>query len=74
MDINTIISDSFNIRVEDIHDDLVITNLEEWDSMAHMFFITKIEESFGVELTGDEIGQMQTVKEIKRILESKAVK
>jgi acyl carrier protein len=42
--------------------------------MAHMFFITKIEESFGVELTGDEIGQMQTVKEIKRILESKAVK
>lgn len=71
MNINTVIAESFNVQLENIHDDLVITELEEWDSMAHMFFITRIEEQFKVNLTGDEIEQMRTVKEIKRILAAK---
>lgn len=73
MNINALIAESFNVPEESIHDGLVITELEEWDSMAHMFFITKIEDGFGVNLTGDEIEQMRSVGDIKRILQTKSV-
>ena len=73
MNIDTIIAEAFNVREENIHDDLVITELEEWDSMAHMFFITKIEEQFGIDLSGDEIEKMRTVKDIKTILNGKNI-
>lgn len=71
MSINAIISETFNVPDENIHDDLVITELEEWDSMAHMLFITTIEEQFKVNLTGDEIEKMRTVGDVKLILNSK---
>ena len=74
MKLYSIISESFNIPVDKINDDVIITNLEEWDSMAHMFFITSIEEGFGVNLTGDEISRMLSVKDTKRILTDKGAK
>ena len=46
-------------------------SLGEWDSMTHMFFITKLEETYTIELTGDEIVDMQTVGDIKKIIISK---
>ena len=36
--------------------------------MAHMFLITKIEESYNIFLEGDEIASMNTVGKIKEIL------
>ena len=36
-----------------------------------MFFITKLEETYGIELTGDEIADMQTVSDIKKVIVSK---
>jgi acyl carrier protein len=74
MNIHAIVAESFNMKAEDVRDELVIRDLEEWDSMAHMFFITRLEEAFGVDLTGDEIEKMQRVEDVKRILEAKAVK
>ena len=46
-------------------------NFSEWDSMTHMFFITKLEEEYGIELTGDEIADMDTIGDIKKVLISK---
>ena len=74
MKLYPIISEAFNVPADNLNDEVVITSLEEWDSMAHMFFITKIEEGFGVNLTGDEIAAMQSVKDIKRILTEKGIK
>ena len=71
MTIEELISESFNESVQNIHDDTVIMELEEWDSMAHMLFITKFEDTFGIELDGDEIANMQTVSDIKKVLQSK---
>ena len=74
MKLYSILSESFNIPIDKLNDDIIITNLEEWDSMSHMFFITKIEEGFGVNLTGDEIAKMLSVKDVKRVLTEKGVK
>ena len=68
MKLYLIVSESFNVPIDKITDDLVIANLEEWDSMAHMYFITKIEEGFGVTLTGVDIEKMRSVNDVKHIL------
>ena len=71
MKISTILKESFNANESLLTDDTRLMSLEEWDSMAHMFFITKLEETYGIELTGDEIANMQTVGDIKKTVASK---
>ena len=71
MELNKIIRESFNEDITTMNDDIRLMSFGEWDSMTHMFFITKLEETYGIELTGDEIAEMQTLGEIKRIIRSK---
>ncbi len=46
-------------------------SFEEWDSLSFMFFITKMEGVYGIELTGDEISDMRTIGDIKKIIATK---
>ena len=54
-----------------MQDDVRLMSFAEWDSLSHMFFITKLEETYEIELTGDEIADMQTIGDIKRVITSK---
>ena len=73
MEINLfqIIRDVFDAEEDQFDDHLKLTDLEGWDSMAHMFFITKLESEYGIELSGDEIADMQTIGDIKEVLKRK---
>jgi acyl carrier protein len=71
MELNKIIKESFNEDITTMNDDIRLMSFGEWDSLTHMFFITKLEETYGIELTGDEIAEMQTLGEIKKIIRSK---
>jgi len=66
-----VIKESFNVDLSDRKDDVRLMSFAEWDSLSHMFFITKLEETYSIELTGDEIADMQTIGDIKRIITSK---
>ena len=68
------LKDSFNIDESEMKDDAKLVNYGEWDSMSHMFFITKLEEEYNIELTGDEIANMQTVGDVKNVIISKGKK
>lgn len=71
MKLHDILKDSFNARESEMNDDVRLMSYADWDSMAHMFFITKLEDAYGIELTGDEIADMQTVGDIKKVITSK---
>ena len=71
MQLNKIFKESFNAAESQISDDIKLQNFEEWDSLTHMFFITKLEELYGIELSGDDIANMQTVGDVKKIIISK---
>jgi len=73
MTLAEIINDSFRLREADQKDEVVLNSLEEWESMAHMLFITRMEDNFGVEFTGDEIYAMQSIGDIKKVLIAKGV-
>jgi acyl carrier protein len=65
-----IIRDAFSADGLALPDDMDLRSLEGWDSMAHMLFITKLEGEYGIELTGDEIVDMQSVGRIRQILKT----
>jgi acyl carrier protein len=71
MKLVTILKDSLNVKESEINDEARLADFGEWDSMTHMFFITKLEEAYSIELTGDEIADMRTVGDVRRILINK---
>ena len=66
-----ILREAFNTDQAIERDDLKLMDLEGWDSMAHMSFVLKLEEAYGVELSGDEIADMQTIGDVKAVLEKR---
>lgn len=63
-----ILKDCFNVSPADYSDQTEINKFKEWDSMAHMMLITKLEEVFEIMLDGDEIASMKTIEQIKQTL------
>jgi acyl carrier protein len=68
MKIETIFSSVFSIPEATIEDATELKSISSWDSMTHMVLITRLEEEFQVQLTGDEIADMQTVGDARRSL------
>lgn len=65
-----IIKETFNCDGDAIQDDLDLRDLAGWDSLNHMTFIMTIEKEYGIELSGDDIADMVTLGNIRRILET----
>ena len=68
MKIETIFSSVFSVPEATIEDATELKSISSWDSMTHMVLITRLEEEFQVQLTGDEIADMQTVGDARRSL------
>jgi acyl carrier protein len=68
-----LLKETFRVEKSDYTDDTEIIKFKEWDSMAHMFLITKLEELYNVNLNGDEIADMKTVGQIKSTLKKHSV-
>jgi acyl carrier protein len=66
-----VLKESFNVNQPDLADDVRLMSFGEWDSLAHMFFISKLERTYEIELTGDEIADMQTIGDIKKVIKSR---
>ena len=66
-----VLKESFNISQPDLADEVKLASFGEWDSLSHMFFISKLERTYEIELTGDEIADMQTVGDIKKVILSR---
>jgi acyl carrier protein len=73
MNLKKILSDVFGMSPEQYHDETSIMSLPHFDSMNHMMFITELEGEFSIELTGDEIAEMVTIGQIKKVLISKGI-
>lgn len=63
----------FDMKEDKITDTLTMKDTYVWDSLKHMELVVAVEQTFGIELTFDEIVAMQNVKEIKRILTERGV-
>ena len=56
---------------ETVNQETKLKDFSNWDSMNHMILITQIESEFNIQLTGDEIADLQTVGCINQLIELK---
>ena len=71
--VGILLADLLQVPVAEITDDLEMKDVEAWDSLKHMELVVSLEETFGIQLTFDEIVAMQSVGEIKRVLRGREV-
>lgn len=55
----------FELGGEDLAGDLLLRDLESWDSLRHMEMVGSIESEFGIRLSGDEIVELETLDGIE---------
>ena len=70
--VEALVAGVLQIPVATITDDLAMKDVDAWDSLKHMELIVSLEESFGLQLTFDDIVTMQSVREIKRVLRERS--
>ena len=63
----------FNRPDLELSDDLSAKDIPGWDSFNHVNLIINIEEEYGVRFSNDEVGGMQNVGNLKKLLASKVI-
>lgn len=48
-------------------------DIESWDSLGHVNIITAVEDEFDIEISPEEIGEIQTIGDIKKMLVQKDI-
>lgn len=66
--IEEVFSQCFDIPVDQVNDGIKYQEIEKWNSLNHLRFTTKLEDTFDIELDMDEITDMSSVAKIKEIL------
>jgi acyl carrier protein len=74
MSLEEIFADVFSIPKSTVVDALALVDIPSWDSMAHMQFIVRLEETYQVQFTGDEIADILTVGDTRSALLARGVK
>ncbi len=67
-DVYAIASECFKIPVEKLSAESTPYNTDGWDSLAHLAFITRLEEVFGVTLTVSEIIELSSLADAELIV------
>ena len=70
---NKIVLDIFKVPLPDIKDSLTAKDIPDWDSMNFLLFIAEIEKQFNVSFNINEILNVSTLGEIKKMLRAKNV-
>jgi acyl carrier protein len=63
----------FNRPDLELTDDLTAKDVPGWDSFNHVNLIINIEEEFSVRFSNDDVGGMQNVGNLKKLLASKVI-
>ena len=59
-----IFHDVFSDNTIVLRDDMTASDVENWDSLTHMFMITKVEEVFGIKFKLRELNKLKNVGDL----------
>lgn len=59
---------ALNIEADSVTDSLAYNEIAEWDSTAHMILIAELEDQFDIMLDTDDIIDMSSVGQAKKIM------
>jgi len=67
--LRTVVARTFSLRIEQVEDATTPAAVAAWDSLGQIDLVTALEQEFAVEFGLDEIMLMNSVGEIRSILE-----
>lgn len=62
--LTSIFHEVFNDNTIVLRDDMTASDVENWDSLTHMFMITKVEEVFGIKFKLRELNKLKNVGDL----------
>ena len=69
--ITEIVSKVLLLDADDVSDSLRRKDYEPWDSMAHLILVSEIENEFGISFDDDEVVDIWTVGDLRRVVAKK---
>ena len=69
----TIVCEVFGIQPGDLADEKTPEDIESWTSVTHMQLIAKFEESFKFQFDVEEITEMDSIGNMKKVLRKHGV-
>lgn len=69
--IKTIMSIVFNVSVDEINDNTSSETLKTWDSLNQMNLVVALEEEFSIEFDDDDVINLDSFVNIKKLLKQK---
>ena len=69
--VKEIMAEVFVCKEEDINIDTKKDDLDNWDSLQHLLFVSQLESELGLKFTPEEINQMNGFAEIMEIIKNK---
>ena len=71
MSLRKIIVDTFSkSNIPENIDDLKMGDIDEWDSIGNFNLILAIEQKYGIRFNMEDLDNLKSVKEIKRLLDN----
>lgn len=68
MSIEEIFAEVFLLPIGVVNDDLKLADILSWDSLSHMLLITRLEDVYEIEFTGDQIADISSVGDVRKAL------
>lgn len=63
--------DAFDIDPQSVSLETSADDIPDWDSVGHLALISNLERTFGISLDVDDIMEMENVRDIVRVVQSK---
>ena len=61
--------DIMDLEIEELNEDMILEDIEEWDSVAVLSFIALMDEEFGKAIKGADIRSLKSVKDLLNVME-----
>ncbi len=68
-----VLVETFRCDPAQLSDTAGMADVPGWDSLSHMKLVLAIEQAFAIELTGDEIADLQSIGAIRNALRQRGI-
>ncbi len=69
--LKTIFQEVFDDDDLEIGDTTNANDVDEWDSLSHITLVLAVEQAFNLKLRASEVGELQNVGEMARLIEDR---
>jgi acyl carrier protein len=71
--VRELVADVFNVPTEQVTLQTSPNTIESWDSLKHLDLILALEQEFALQISPDEMAEMNSVEIITKVIEEKLV-